>query len=167
MTKNKTVLLIEDNPDDVELTLRAFQGSNLGSEVVVMHDGVEALEYLFGASQERGRPALVLLDLKMPRMGGFEVLRRIRADPRTELMPVVILTYSGEEEDLVRGYRLGANGYVRKPVEFEDFLEAIRLVGHYWLRVNEHVSEDDTGESRHAGDRADRSISDQPVRSDR
>lgn len=138
----KFVLLVEDNPDDIELTVRAFQESKLVNDLVVMHDGVEALEYLLGGSASRPQPEVVLLDLKLPKIGGLEVLRRLRADPRTELLPVVILTSSGQEEDLLAGYSLGANSYVRKPVDFQQFLEATRLIGLYWLVINERASKD-------------------------
>lgn len=138
----KIILLVEDNPDDVELTIRAFRKNNIANEVVVARDGVEALEYLFGTGAHAGRdtsaqPVVVLLDLKLPRMGGLEVLERIRADERTRLLPVVILTSSKEETDLVSGYRLGANSYVRKPVDFTEFLDAARQLGLYWLVLNE------------------------------
>ncbi len=138
----KVVLLVEDNPDDVDLTLRAFKKSNLLNEVVVASDGVEALDYLFGTGAYTGRdtslmPQLVLLDLKLPRMDGLEVLRRIRADERTKLLPVVILTTSKEEQDKVASYSLGANSYIRKPVDFNQFTEAVRQLGLYWLVLNE------------------------------
>lgn len=136
------ILLVEDNPDDEILTIRAFQQGRLANEVVVARDGVEALDYLFGEGKFAGRdpacaPAIVLLDLKLPKIDGFEVLRRIRGDPRTELVPVVILTSSREQEDLVRGYRGGCNSYVRKPVDFDRFTEAIGQLGLYWLLLNE------------------------------
>lgn len=139
---DKTILLVEDNPDDVTLTIRAFRKNNIANEVVVARDGVEALDFLFGTGAHEGRdtrvpPVVVLLDLKLPRMGGLEVLERIRADDRTRLLPVVILTSSKEESDLVSGYRLGANSYVRKPVDFTEFLEAARQLGLYWLVLNE------------------------------
>ena len=138
----KTILLVEDNPDDVALTLRAFQKNNVANRVVVAADGVEALEYLFATGRHAGRgageiPALILLDLKLPRVDGLEVLRRLRAYERTKLLPVVILTSSKEEQDLVNGYALGANSYVRKPVDFNQFLEAARQLGLYWLVLNE------------------------------
>ena len=128
-----TVLLVEDNPDDVALTLRAFARAGITQRVVVMEDGVEALEYLRGPSP---RPLVVLLDLNMPRMDGHEVLRRIRADPRTRHLPVVVLTSSAEDEDVLRSYDAGANSYVRKPVSFLDFVEAARSLGAYWLELN-------------------------------
>lgn len=138
----KTILLVEDNADDEALTLRAFAKNNIKNQVVVARDGAEALDYLFAQGNHQGRdvaslPQLVLLDLKLPKVDGLEVLRRIRADARTELLPVVILTSSREEQDLVQGYRLGANSYVRKPVNFDDFLEAARQLGLYWLLLNE------------------------------
>ncbi len=138
----KVVLLIEDNPSDEKLTLRALAKGNFSNEVVVARDGVEALDYLFGLGPHAGRdvldlPTLVLLDLKLPRIEGLEVLRRIRADDRTRLLPVVILTSSTLDEDLDAGYSLGANAYVRKPVDFAAFVEAARTLGLFWLLVNE------------------------------
>ncbi len=139
---DQIILLVEDNPDDVDLTLRALKKSNIANEVVVARDGVEALEYLFGTGKYAGRdpsaiPQVVLLDLKLPRMDGLEVLERIRADERTRLLPVVILTSSKEEQDLVQSYRMGANSYIRKPVDFNQFTEATRQLGMYWLVLNE------------------------------
>lgn len=138
----KIILLVEDNPDDVALTHRAFQKNNIANRIVVAADGVEALDYLFGTGRHAGRdmgemPSLVLLDLKMPKIDGLEVLRRLRADERTKLVPVVILTSSKEEQDLVNAYALGANSYVRKPVDFNQFVEAARHLGLYWLVLNE------------------------------
>jgi two-component system response regulator len=138
----KVVLLVEDNPDDVDLTLRAFKKNNLANEIVVAGDGVEALDYLFGTGAYAGRdlsdmPQLVLLDLKLPRVDGLEVLRRIRADERTRFLPVVILTTSKEQPDMVQSYNLGANSYIRKPVDFSEFSEAARQLGLYWLVLNE------------------------------
>ncbi len=136
MAEEKVILLVEDNPDDVELTLRAFRKNNLANRIDVALDGAEALEYLFG-SEAPCPPQLILLDLKLPKIDGLEVLRRIRADDRTRLLPVVILTSSREEKDIVEGYNLGANSYIRKPVSFEEFSDAIRQLGLYWLVLNE------------------------------
>ncbi|TCJ18475.1 response regulator [Rubrobacter taiwanensis] len=136
MRLSKTILLIEDNPDDELLTLRTLKRSNIANEVIVARDGAEALEYLFGEGV-RVRPELVLLDLKLPRIDGLEVLRRLRADRRTHLLPVVILTSSREQQDIVDGYDLGANSYIRKPVDFDQFSEAVRQLGLYWLVLNE------------------------------
>jgi CheY-like chemotaxis protein len=142
MTDEKTILLVEDNPDDEALTLRALKKNNIMNDVVVARDGQEALDYLFAAGPFSGRdgsqmPQLILLDLKLPRLSGFEVLRRLRADQRTRLLPVVILTTSSEENDRSQGYGLGANSFVRKPVEFDRFIEAVRQLGLYWLILNE------------------------------
>jgi two-component system, response regulator len=139
---NTTILLVEDNPDDEALTLRAFKKNNIRNDVVVAHDGVQALDYLFGTGQYTGRdanepPAVILLDIKLPKVDGLEVLRRLREDGRTKLTPVVILTSSKEEQDLIRGYSLGANSYVRKPVDFSEFMDAVRQLGMYWLVLNE------------------------------
>jgi len=138
----KTILLVEDNLRDEALTLRALRKSNIANEVIVAHDGVEALEYLFCTGSFEGRnpdlkPQLVLLDLKLPKVDGLQVLEKIRGDERTRRLPVVIFTSSNEEEDLIRSYNLGANSYVRKPVEFEKFLEATKQLGLYWLVLNE------------------------------
>jgi two-component system response regulator len=133
------ILLVEDNPDDVALTLRALKTHNITNDVIVAQDGVKALAYLFGATGSAGveeLPAVVLLDLNLPRVNGMEVLQRIRADERTRLLPVVILTSSDEERDVVDGYSLGANSYVRKPVDFVEFTEAARQLGLYWLLMN-------------------------------
>jgi two-component system response regulator len=139
---SKVILLVEDNPSDEKLTVRAFSKSNIANEVVVTRDGVEALDYLFGTGTYAGRdpnnaPAIVLLDISLPRIDGLEVLRRIRADDQTRLLPVIILTSSKEEADIVRGYSLGANAYVRKPVDFKEFAEAARTLGLFWLLLNE------------------------------
>lgn len=136
---SKVILLVEDNADDEELALLAFKKSNLANEVIVVRDGEEALDYLLGGNgREPGvLPQVVLLDLKLPKKDGLEVLRRIRAAPRTQRLPVVILTSSKEDEDLMRGYDLGANSYVRKPVDFDRFIEAVRHLQMYWLVLNE------------------------------
>lgn len=139
---DKTILLVEDNPDDAKLTLRAFKRNNILNPVVVAHDGIEALDFLFarGAYAERAGtplPTLVILDLKLPRLDGKGVLKAMRADERTRLIPVVILTSSKEEEDLDDGYALGANSYVRKPVDFAEFMEAVKVLGVYWLMMNQ------------------------------
>jgi two-component system response regulator len=139
---DKAILLVEDNPDDEALTLRALKKNNIKNEVVIAHDGAEALDYLFGTGKYTGRntdvlPQVVLLDLKLPKVEGLEVLRRVRADKRTKLLPVVILTSSNEEQDRIDGYGLGANSYVRKPVDFSQFIDAARQLGLYWLILNE------------------------------
>jgi len=139
---NQPILLVEDNPDDELLTLDALAANNISNEVVVARDGVEALDYLFGSGSYNGRdpedlPSIVLLDLKLPKLDGLEVLQRVRADPRTRLLPVIILTSSTEEEDRLRGYSLGANSYVRKPVDFDEFIRAAGQLGLYWLLLNE------------------------------
>jgi two-component system response regulator len=139
---DKAILLVEDNPDDEALTLRALKKNNIKNEVVIAHDGAEALDYLFGTGKYAGRntdvlPQVVLLDLKLPKVEGLEVLRRVRADKRTKLLPVVILTSSNEEQDRIDGYGLGANSYVRKPVDFNQFIDAARHLGLYWLILNE------------------------------
>lgn len=136
-----TILLVEDNPDDVALTLRALRKNNILNEVIVARDGAEALDSLFGSGPYAGvgsrLPDVVLLDLKLPKVSGFEVLSRIRSEERTKLLPVVIMTSSKEEQDLATGYALGANSYIRKPVDFTQFAEAVRLLGLYWLVLNE------------------------------
>ena len=138
MFQDKTVLLVEDNAGDEALTLRALQRHNFQSTIVVKRDGAEALDYLLGMPEAGGRalPQLILLDLKLPKIDGLEVLRRIRGAERTRLVPVVILTSSVEEQDIVAGYRLGTNSYVRKPVDFVEFAEAVRQLGLYWLMLN-------------------------------
>lgn len=137
----KELLLVEDNEEDAHLTIRAFRKQLVANEIVVVGDGVAALDYLFGEGEYAGRspsqPALILLDLNLPRIDGLEVLRRIRQDPRTKLLPVVILTSSHEDEDRLRGYALGANAYVRKPVAFAEFAEAAKTLGLFWLMLNE------------------------------
>jgi len=142
---NTVILMVEDNPRDEALTLRALKKSNVANEVVVVRDGVEALDYFFGTGSYAARdltemPQLVLLDLKLPKVNGLEVLRTIRADERTRRLPVVIFTSSSEEEDMIKSYDLGANSYVRKPVAFEQFLEATRQLGMYWLILNQVAS---------------------------
>jgi two-component system response regulator len=139
---NKSILLVEDNPDDEALTLRALTQNKILNEVVVAHDGAEALDYLFATGAYAGRdltamPQLILLDLKLPKIDGLEVLQRLRADPRTRLLPVVVLTSSKEDRDVVESYRLSANSYIRKPVDFAQFIEAVRQLGLYWLVLNE------------------------------
>ena len=141
-TQDKIILLVEDNRDDEALTLRALKKNNITNDVVIAHDGVEALDYLLGTGRYEGRdlrimPQVVLLDLKLPRVDGLEVLRRLRAHRRTRLLPVVILTSSSEEQDLINSYGLGANSYIRKPVDFHQFIEAVRQLGLYWLVLNE------------------------------
>ena len=140
--KPKIILLVEDNPSDVELTQRALAKSRIANQLVVAEDGQEALEYLFATGKHTGQdvsnlPALVLLDLQLPRLGGLEVLRQIRADPRTSRLPVVILTTSKEEQDVAQSYDLGANSYIRKPVDFTQFAQAVEHLGLYWLVLNE------------------------------
>lgn len=137
----RQILLVEDNPSDVELTKRAFERSGIANDLLVASDGQQALDLLFGTGDAGDAvpplPAVVLLDLKMPRVDGLEVLRRIRADPRTRRLPVVVLTSSNEEQDIARSYDLGVNSYIRKPVDFLQFAEAIRLLARYWLVLNE------------------------------
>ncbi len=140
--KKRTILLVEDNPDDVELTLRALEQYHVKNQIAVVRDGAESLDYLFatGAYSDRDKttmPAVVILDLKLPKVDGLEVLQRMRADERTKLVPVVILTSSKEERDMVNGYKFGANSYVQKPVDFTEFIEAARQLGLYWLVINE------------------------------
>jgi two-component system, response regulator len=140
--KDKIILLVEDNPDDELLTMRALRKNNVLNKVVVARDGVEALDYLFGTGGHSGRdtaimPQLILLDLKLPKIDGLEVLKRLRADERTRLLPVVILTSSREEQDMLDGYGFGANSYVRKPVNFEQFVQAVEQLKLYWLILNE------------------------------
>lgn len=142
MSLERPILLVEDNPDDEALTLRAFAKNKIRNPVVVARDGVEAIEYLLGPGPHAGRdkpemPALVLLDLKLPRMDGLEVLRRVRADEHTALLPVVVLTTSRETQDIQEAYRLGANSYIRKPVNFDAFIKTVEQIGAYWLSLNE------------------------------
>jgi two-component system response regulator len=138
----KKILFVEDEKDDIELTVRGLKKANVLNEVIVVRDGAEALDYLFGSGAHKNRdltdmPAVVLLDLKLPKVDGIEVLKRMKADERTKLIPVVILTSSKEEQDLVNGYRFGANSYVRKPVNFNQFAQAVQQLGLYWLLLNE------------------------------
>jgi two-component system response regulator len=140
------ILLVEDNPNDVELTLHAFQKKRLANSIDVVRDGAEALEYLFATGRYSTRnpldvPRLILLDLKLPKLSGIEVLRRIREDPRTRMIPVVVLTCSREEKDLVETYRLGVNSYIVKPVEFDKFTDVVEQLGYYWLLINEQPRE--------------------------
>ncbi len=142
MAKSTTILLIEDNPDDEALTVRALKKNNIANEIVVARDGQEALDYLFGEGPFTGRdttqlPQVVLLDLKLPKIDGLEVLKQIRTNPLTQHLPVVVLTSSNEEQDIVTSYSLGANSYVRKPVDFAQFLDAAHHLGLYWLVLNE------------------------------
>lgn len=140
--EEKMILLVEDNPDDEELTLRALRKNKILNNVVVARDGAQALDFLFGAGVHADRdttilPEVILLDLNLPKIGGLEVLRRVRENEATRLLPIVILTSSKEEQDLIQGYSLGANSYVRKPVDFTQFVEAVRQLGLYWLLLNE------------------------------
>jgi len=140
--REKMILLVEDNPDDEALTMRALKQSKLANEIVITRDGNEALEFLFATGKYEGRdvshtPAVVLLDLKLPKLSGLEVLQRLRADPRTRLTPVVVLTSSSEDEDMLRSYELGANSYVRKPVVFGRFADAVSQLGLYWILLNQ------------------------------
>jgi two-component system response regulator len=142
MAHNNTILLVEDNPDDADLTRRAFAKCNIANKLVVVRDGAEALDYLFATGAWSGRsededPTLVLLDLKLPKINGLEVLRQLRGNPRTKLLPVIILTSSVEEQDVIRGYDLGANSYIHKPVDFLQFNEAVRQLSLYWLVLNQ------------------------------
>lgn len=140
--RNSHILLVEDNPDDIKLTLRALKKSNILNEVVIAEDGVDALDYLFGTGKYEGRdlnvmPQLILLDLKMPKLDGLEVLQRIRTNEKTQLLPVVVLTTSSEDQDKIESYKLGANSYIRKPVDFNQFVDAVQQLGLYWLVLNE------------------------------
>ena len=140
--EDKVILLVEDNPDDVALTIRAFRKSDISNKIIVAKDGVEALDYLFGTGMHAGRdmkdmPVVILLDLKLPKIDGLEILKNIRQNEFTRLLPVVILTSSVEEMDMINGYKLGANSYIRKPVDFNQFSEAMKLLGLYWLVWNE------------------------------
>jgi two-component system response regulator len=142
LTENRLILMVEDNPDDELLTLDALRSAGTACEIAVVRDGAEAIEFLFADGSHAGRdpdlqPCLVLLDLKLPKLSGFDVLNRIRSDERTRLMPVVLLTSSSQDEDMVRGYASGANSFVRKPVKYEHFLDSMRSLGQYWLEVNQ------------------------------
>jgi two-component system, response regulator len=146
VNESGVILLVEDNPDDAALTMRALRQGHIDNEVVHARDGVEALDYLFGTGAHDGRdpanlPIVMLLDLKLPKVDGLEVLEKVRADERTRLLPIVILTSSREEQDLTAGYRLGANSYVVKPVEFGSFVDAVRQLGLYWVLLNKRVAE--------------------------
>jgi two-component system, response regulator len=142
MIQSLEILLVEDNPDDVSLTLHAFKKHNLSNRIHVCRDGAEALDYLFGEGEYQGRnienvPKVVLLDLKLPKVNGLEVLKRVKSDPSTQKIPIVVLTSSREEQDLVECYRLGVNSYIVKPVDFEQFTDAVQKVGLYWMLLNE------------------------------
>lgn len=142
--KDKVILLVEDNARDEELTLRALKQSGIANEIVVTRDGTEAIDYLFGTGKYEGRdtkilPQLILLDLKLPKLDGLQVLKRLRADELTKRLPIVVFTSSSEQEDMIKSYNLGANSYIRKPVDFEQFAEATRQVGMYWILLNEPV----------------------------
>jgi CheY-like chemotaxis protein len=142
VVKDRTILLVEDNPDDEALTIRALRKNGIANELIVARDGVQALDYLLGTGEWAGRdtsvmPAVVLLDLKLPRIDGLEVLERMRKDPRTRWVPVVVLTSSREEQDILKSYTLNVNSYVRKPVDFNEFTEAVKHLGMYWLLLNE------------------------------
>ncbi len=134
MTEERVILLVEDNPDDEALAIRALRKNNIKNEIVVARDGVEAIDYLQGDGR---KPSLILLDIKLPKKNGFDVLEKVRSGEKTRMIPVVILTSSKEEDDLARGYSLGANSYIRKPVDFKQFTEAVRQLGMYWLGINE------------------------------
>jgi CheY-like chemotaxis protein len=142
MTNNKKILLVEDNPDDIELTLRAFRKNNIKNEIIIKRDGAEALDFFFGkdgvaVNNNNDLPILTMLDLKLPKIDGLDVLKKIRSDKRTKLIPVVILTSSNEQSDLLSGYELGCNSYIRKPVDFNQFTDTVKQLGFYWLLINE------------------------------
>jgi two-component system response regulator len=142
MKDNKKILLVEDNPDDIELTLRAFRKNNILNEIIIKRDGAEALDFFFGedgvaVNNTNDMPILTMLDLKLPKIDGLDVLKKIRSDKRTKLIPVVILTSSNEQSDLLSGYELGCNSYIRKPVDFNQFTETVKQLGFYWLLINE------------------------------
>lgn len=141
-TSKRTILLVEDNPDDVALTMRAFRQSMVRCDLVIAQDGLAALDYMLGAGPYAGRdlsqmPRVILLDLKLPSVNGLETLQRLRLDERTRFVPVIVLTSSREEQDIVASYSLGANSYIRKPVEFSEFIEMVKHIGYYWLDLNE------------------------------
>ena len=136
----EVILLVEDNPDDIALALRALKKSNLGKEIVVARDGAEALDYLFG-NPENALPELIMLDLKLPKISGIEVLKKLRADERTRFLPIVVMTTSNERQDIVNCYNHGANSYIRKPVDFAKFYDVIKQIGTYWLSLNERMPE--------------------------
>ncbi len=151
MRNKKWILLVEDNPDDEKLTIRAFRKNNIMNELVVVRDGAEAIDFLFGTGAHAGRdpanlPTVILLDLKLPKMDGIEVLRRLRADERTKLVPVVILTSSKEDQDILDGYMSGCNSYIRKPVDFSRLSEAVKTLGLYWLLLNERFTGRELGQ---------------------
>jgi CheY-like chemotaxis protein len=142
MINNKKILLVEDNPDDIELTLRAFRKNNIMNEIIIKRDGAEALDFFFGkdgaaVNNHNDLPILTMLDLKLPKIDGLDVLKKIRSDKRTKLIPVVILTSSNEQSDLLSGYELGCNSYIRKPVDFNQFTDTVKQLGFYWLLINE------------------------------
>jgi two-component system, response regulator len=142
MINNKKILLVEDNPDDIELTLRAFRKNNIMNEIIIKRDGAEALDFFFGkdgvaVNNYSDLPILTMLDLKLPKIDGLDVLKKIRSDKRTKLIPVVILTSSNEQSDLLSGYELGCNSYIRKPVDFNQFTDTVKQLGFYWLLINE------------------------------
>ncbi len=151
MRDKKWILLVEDNPDDEKLTIRAFRKNNIMNQLLVVRDGAEAIDFMFGTGAHAGRdpkdlPTVILLDLKLPKIDGIEVLRRLRADERTKLVPVVILTSSKEEQDILNGYMSGCNSYIRKPVDFARFIEAVKTLGLYWLLLNEPFSVRELGQ---------------------
>ena len=137
--EDREILLVEDNPDDEELTVRALRKANITNRITVVRDGAQAIDRLLGTGRSRELPVVVLLDLKLPKVDGLDVLRRIRSEERTRFLPVVVFTSSGEERDIVESYNLGANGYVRKPVSFDEFTQAVQRVGLYWILTNERI----------------------------
>lgn len=137
--EDREILLVEDNPDDEELTVRALRKGNITNRIRVVRDGAQAIEYLYGGETDATLPVVVILDLKLPKIDGLDVLRRIRSEERTRFLPVVVFTSSGEERDIVESYNIGANGYVRKPVSFDEFTQAVQRVGLYWILTNERI----------------------------